>query len=95
MKLVYFVKWLSSNFVKQVKGFDRWMWGWVATCFFGSMYFSADKESVLGSISQGALIFLIVGFWICYGVIYTGIKTAWRKFNEEQNKVLDHLKDMG
>jgi hypothetical protein len=93
MKIVYFLKWVSANFAKQVKSFDRWMWAWVATCFFGSMYFSVTKDTALGDFAKGALIALIFGFWVGYGLIYTGTKTAWRKFNEEQNKVLDHLKD--
>jgi hypothetical protein len=95
MKIMYFVKWLSSNFAKQVKGFDRWMWGWVATCFFASMYFSAEKGGPTEDFAGIGLSVMFIGFWFLYGVVYTGIKTAWRKFNEEQNKMLDHLKDMG
>ncbi len=95
MKIVYFVKWLSSNLVKQVKGFDRWMWGWMVTCMLISMYASAEKGTPAEEFARIGLLVIGLGFWMLYGVVYTGIKTAWRKFNEEQDKLLEHLKDVG
>ena len=95
MKIIYFIKWLSVNVVKQVKGFNRWMWGWAATCFFASMFFSAGKDDPTYMISKIALIILVSVFWIGYVIIYNGIKTAWNKFTAEQEKILNHLKDIG
>jgi hypothetical protein len=95
MKIFYFTKWLSNRVIDQVMGFDRWMWAWGATCFFGSMFASADKGTVIYDVSRSSLIVLIVGFWFGYGLVYTGIKTAWKKFNSEQQQMLKHLEDIG
>jgi hypothetical protein len=89
MKAIYFIKWLVANIVKQVKGFDRWMWGWIVTCAFVSPLINNGMDSTVGRI----FTVWVLTFWIGYGLVYTGIKSAYRKFQAEQDSVLDHLKD--
>lgn len=95
MKQIYFIKWLGNSIINQVQSFDRWMWGWMATCFFFSMWASAKDGTAIEEFARIALTFILLGFWFLYGLVYTGLKTAWRKFNEEQEKMLNHLKDQG
>jgi hypothetical protein len=91
MKKIYFIKWLASNIVKQVKGFDRWMWGWIITCGFFTPLLNQGIDSIVGKV----FLVWILTFWIGYGLVYTGIKTAYRKFQDEQAKMLEQLKDAG
>ena len=92
MKKAYFIKWLWNKIVAEVKRWDRWQWGWIATCSIGTnaiMFRDQNPNYFIFVVTVAAV------FWIGYGLIYTSIKTAYRKFQEEQNKMLDHLKDVG
>ena len=92
MKNVYFIKWLWSKSVAEVKSWDRWSWGWMFTCGIGTnaiMYREQNPNMFYGFLIVAAV------FWIGYGMVYTGVKNAYRKFQEEQAKMLDHLKDIG
>jgi hypothetical protein len=88
MKIVYFIKWLALNIVKQVKGFDRWMWGWIITCGFFTPLLNQGIDSIVGKV----FLVWVLAFWVGYGLVYTGIKTAYRKFQDEQAKMLEQLK---
>lgn len=87
-KNLYFIKWLGKNIFNEIKKFDRWMWGWVITCMLFSHWASSDFSE------SAKYIFFswLVGFWGIYGIVYTGIKHSYRKFIEEQNEIIDHLK---
>jgi hypothetical protein len=89
MKAIYFIKWLALKIAKDIKGFDRWMWGWIVTCGFITPLINNGIDSLVGKI----FIIWIATFWIGYGLVYTGIKSAYRKFQTEQDALLNHLKD--
>lgn len=92
MKIVYFIKWLYSKAVNEVKRWDRWHWSWMVTCGWGTNAIMFRDQNPNNFFAF--LIFVSV-FWIGYGIVYTGIKTAYRKFQEEQTRIVDHLKDIG
>jgi hypothetical protein len=92
MKTVYFIKWLWSKLVAEVKSWDRWQWAWMVTCGVGTNAIMYRDQNP--NVFHGFLIFVAV-FWIGYGLVYNEIKKAYRKFQAEQAKVLDHLKDIG
>jgi len=92
MKKTYFIKWLWNKFVAEVKGWDRWSWAWMVTCGWGTnaIMYREENPNTFKYFVIAALV-----FWVGYGLIYTGIKQAYSKFQEEQAKMLDHLKDIG
>ena len=90
MKKLYFIKWLWNKFVTEVKGWDRWSWAWMITCGWGTNAIMYRDQNP--NVFHGFLVFVAV-FWIGYGFIYTGIKKLYYKFQEEQDKMLEHLKD--
>lgn len=92
MKLLYFIKWCWNNFVATVKSWDQWMWGWMITCGWGPTAFMNRVESP--ESFHYFMIFVLV-FWVAYGFIYTGIKRLYRKFQDEQERMVEHLKDIG
>jgi putative Mn2+ efflux pump MntP len=92
MKYVYFIKWLGKKIVTNVKSWDRWMYGWLITCAWGPTAF-AEKENYPNSFNY--FITFVLVFWVGYGLIYTSIKNAYRKFQEEQDRIVSHLKDVG
>lgn len=92
MKNVYFIKWLWSKAVAEVKSWDRWQWAWMITCGVGTNAIMFRDENPNYFIF---VVTVIAIFWVGYAMVYTSIKTAYRKFKEEQAKMLDHLKDIG
>jgi hypothetical protein len=92
MKYVYFIKWLGKKIVINVKGWDRWMYGWLITCAWGPTAF-AEKENYPNSFNY--FITFVLVFWVGYGLIYTSIKNAYHKFQKEQDRIVNHLKDVG
>ena len=92
MKNVYFIKWLWSKLVAEIKRWDRWQWAWMFTCMVGTNAIMHRDENP--NVFFAFLIFVAV-FWVGYGIVYTSIKKAYRKFREEQEKMLEHLKDIG
>lgn len=90
MKKVYFIKWLWNKAVAEVKSWDRWQWAWMFTCGIGTnaiMYRDQNPNWFIGVLIVTAV------FWVGYAMVYTSIKKAYRKYQEEQAKVLNHLKD--
>lgn len=88
---LYFIKWCGRKFVASVKSWDRWMWAWMATCFFASAWANAEKGSEWENICKYVLTALIIAYWLCYAVIYTGVKKAWQSYQEEKQKVINIL----
>ena len=88
MKQLYFIKWCLNGILENIKSWDRWMWGWMITCAWGPTAF-LQREHYPNSFNYFIAFVLI--FWFGYGVVYTNIKSAWIKFNDEQNKIIDHL----
>lgn len=88
MKQLYFIKWCFNSILENLKGWDRWMWGWMITCAWGpTAIMNKDKLPD----SYNSFILFVFVFWVGYGLVYTGIKRAYKQFQEEQNKILDHL----
>jgi len=68
------------------------MWGWFVTCAWGPTAIM-DRAEVPASYHLFVLFVLV--FWIGYGLVYTGIKRAYKRFQAEQEKMVEHLKDIG
>ena len=92
MKIWYFVKWGWAKLVNHVKSWDHWMWAWMITCGWGPTAFLYRSEY---PNSWNLFVALALIFWGLYGVVYTGIKRAYNKFLAEQERMVEHLKDMG
>ena len=87
----YFIKWCCRKIASNVKSWDSWQWAWLATCLFGSMFFNAEKGTNIEDISRFLLASVIVFYWIGYLFIYSGIKNAWKKYQEEKNNLVKIL----
>ena len=92
MKYLYFIKWCFKGILENIKGWDRWMWGWMITCSWGPTAV-IDRAEV--PTSYNLFILFVFVFWVGYGLVYTGIKRAYQKFQEEQARMVEHLKDIG
>jgi hypothetical protein len=92
MKYLYFIKWCAKSIWTSIKSWDVWMWGWFVTCAWGP---SAVMNRAEVPASYNLFILFVFVFWFGYGLIYTGIKRAYKRFQEEQEKMVNHLKDMG
>jgi putative Mn2+ efflux pump MntP len=90
MKQLYFIKWCLKGISKKIKDMDRWMWAWAITCGWGP---SAITDRVEFPTSYNLFLAFVFIFWIGYGLIYTSIKNAYRKFQEEQVRTFQYLKD--
>ena len=87
----YFVKWCGHKIVASIKSWDNWQWAWLATCLFGSMWANAETGSDLQTFSKYVLLGIVIGYWVCYTLIYNGVKKAWRSYQEEKQKVINIL----
>jgi putative Mn2+ efflux pump MntP len=92
MKQLYFIKWCVKGAWENIKNWDVWMWGWFVTCAWGPTAIMNRAES---PAAFDGFMFFVLLFWIGYGVIYTGIKNAYKKFQNEQAQIVNHLKDVG
>jgi hypothetical protein len=92
MKQLYFIKWLFNSVVANIKSWDQWMWGWFITCGWGP---TAIMNRTEVPTSYNLFMIFVFVFWDGYGLIYTGIKNAYKRFQEEQEKMVEHLKDLG
>ena len=92
MKFLYFIKWCWNKIVAETKSFDRWMWAWVVTCAWGPQAFM-NREA--DPTSYNLFVMFVFIFWGLYGFVYTGIKRLYKKFQEEQEQMVNHLKDIG
>jgi putative Mn2+ efflux pump MntP len=91
MKQLYFIKWCYNNIITNIKSWDRWMWGWFVTCGWGP---TAVMDREMLPTSYHLFILFVLIFWVGYGLVYTGIKRAYKKFQEEQERMIEHLKGM-
>ena len=91
MKQLYFIKWLFKGVINNIKSWDRWMWGWFITCGWGP---TAIMNRAEVPASYHFFILFVLIFWVGYDVVYTGIKHAYQKFQEEQERMIEHLKDI-
>jgi hypothetical protein len=89
MKQIYFIKWLFNSIVTNIKSWDRWMWGWLITCAWGP---TAIMDRVEVPASYNLFVMFVLLFWVVYGLIYTRTKNAYKKFQDEQARIVDHLK---
>jgi hypothetical protein len=92
MKYLYFIKWCAKGIWENIKSWDIWMWGWFVTCAWGP---SAIMNRAEVPDSYFAFVLFAFVFWFGYGLVYTGIKRAYKRFQEEQEKMVEHLKDVG
>lgn len=90
MKQLYFIKWCFKGISEKIKSMDRWMWAWAITCGWGP---NAVIERTEFPTSYNLFMVFVFVFWIGYGLIYTGIKNAYQKFQEEQVRTFQYLKD--
>ncbi len=88
---LFFLKWCYRKAVQNIKSWDNWMWAWLSTCFFGSMYFNSTKGSLTETISHGMLMAIILFYWVGYTLIYNGVKTAWSAYQDEKQRVINIL----
>lgn len=87
----YFLKWCGHKLVASIKSWDHWMWAWMLTCLSCSMWANAEKGSDLEHVFKIVVTVLIIGYWICYAVVFTGVKSAWKSYQEEKQKVINIL----
>lgn len=88
---LYFIKWCWHKLVASIKSWDHWMWAWMMTCFTGSAWANSTAGTLWADICHWAMIVLIVGYWIGYALLYTGVKKAWKSYQEEKQKVINIL----
>jgi len=85
MKVWYFLQW-------QWRQFDAWQkWWMLGMCFLGAgigVESGSTHERVLYSI---ALVILAGGMFKM--VFWDGIKNQWIRFNQEQEKIVNIMKD--
>ena len=91
MKIWYFTKWCGNKFIDTMKGWDHWMWAWIITCGWGP---SAFLHRETNTDEFNLFLTFVAVFWGLYGIVYTGIKKAYKKFLAEQERMVEHLKDM-
>jgi hypothetical protein len=89
MKLLPFIKWLFAGIVANIKSWDRWMYGWIVTCAWGP---SAIMDREQSPTSFNLFVDFVLIFWFGYGLVYTSIKNAYKKFQKEQQDLLDTIK---
>jgi hypothetical protein len=92
MKHLYFIKWCLKGIWENIKSWDVWMWGWFVTCAWGP---TAIMDRADMPTSYHLFMIFVFVFWVGYGLIYTGIRRAYNRFQEEQEKMIEHLKDVG
>jgi len=85
MKLWYFIKWCFVNVAYSILKFKFWQWANIVSGFWFGWAIFGDKED-----TKHWLIAMLV-FWGC-AAIFTGIRYFWRKFNEEQQSIINTLK---
>lgn len=90
-EIYYFLKWCWRKIVYSVKSWDRWMWAWMATCFFGSSWANAEQGSEWQLICKYTLLALVIGYWVCYALVYLGTRKVWNCYQEEKQKVINIL----
>ena len=94
MKVVYFLKWSWFKFLEELKDWEHWQWATIITMFFASgAIFS--PSGVYATTCARITVTILIFYWGLYVVIWGTIKRAWKKFNDEQEKILNHLKDLG
>lgn len=89
MKILSFIKWLCKNIVTHIKGWDHWMYGWVITCAWGPNAVINREEFPTNFNLFMTFVFV---FWFGYGLVYTGIKNAYQRFQKEQQDLFDTIK---
>lgn len=82
-KIWYFIQW-------QYRRLETWQKWWMFAMFLFGGSFSASPE--LRPYYLYPAMAIIMGFILKWAV-YDGIKNAWAKYNEEQEKIIDILKD--
>lgn len=92
MRLWYFVKWCWAKSVAYIKTWNRWQWAWMLTCMWGPNSFMYRE---LYPTQWTCFMAFVLIFWGLYGMVYTSIKRAYKKFQAEQDRMVDHLKDIG
>jgi hypothetical protein len=94
MKIVYFLKWSWFKFLEELGDWEHWQWATIITMFFASgAVFSPN--GLYQQVCAKITVTILIVYWAIYVVIWGTIKRAWKKFNDEQEKVLNHLKDVG
>jgi uncharacterized sodium:solute symporter family permease YidK len=94
MKIVYFLKWSWFKFLEELKNWEHWQWATIITMFFASgAVFSPN--GLYQQVCAKITVTILIVYWAIYVVVWGTIKRAWKKFNDEQEKMLNHLKDVG
>lgn len=83
MKIWYFMQW-------QWRQFETWQRFWLLAMFLGGCAFTApDHYKAYFILAAGAIVLSFVLKWI----FYDGVMNAWHKFNQEQEKMVDIMRD--
>jgi hypothetical protein len=92
MKVLYFIKWCWNKFLEELKDWEHWQWGTIVTMFFfgGAMI---GPENAYSRFCANMLVAIGIFYWACYVVIFKSVQRAWKRFNDEQTKILNHIKD--
>ncbi len=92
MKTVFFIKWCWAKFLAELRDWEHWQWGTIVTMFFlgGAVLGPSNAWS---RFSATVLVLIAIFYWGCYVILFKSIQRAWRKFNEEQQQILNHIKD--
>ena len=82
-KILYFLQW-------QWRQFETWQKFWMLAMFlFGASLSASEERRPYFLYSALAIVLAFVLKW----VLYDGIRNAWIRFNEEQQKLVDIMKD--
>lgn len=82
-KILYFIQW-------QWRRLETWQRFWLLAMFLIGAGFGSNGLYSMYLLGAGSVI--ILGFMLKWAV-YDGIKNSWAKYNEEQDQIVNILKD--
>ena len=86
MKIWYFLQW-------QWRQFELWQRMWMLGMFFLGAGIGAESGSVHERVFYGIALVILAGGMLKM-VIWDGIKNQWNQFNQEQQRVIDIMKEV-
>jgi hypothetical protein len=82
-KILNFLQW-------QWQRFETWQKCWMLAAFLMGASVSASEPYKIYLLGAGGAI--ILGFWLKWA-IWDGTRNAWASYNEEQEKIVNIMKD--
>jgi hypothetical protein len=92
MKILYFIKWVWNRFVNELKSWEQWQWAVIVTMFFAGGS-AIGPENAYQHFCAKVLVCILIFYWACYVAVWGSLKDLWRKYHEEQEKILNHFKE--